>query len=36
VIQKPLPNIDLELSRHAANHHSIEAPSRKPAPADEL
>jgi len=36
VIQEILPNIDLELARRVGENHGIEAPSSKPAPADEL
>ncbi|HSP57022.1 MAG TPA: catalase HPII [Halomonas sp.] len=36
VIQEILPNIDLELARRVGENHGIEAPTSKPAPADEL
>jgi catalase len=36
VIKEILPNIDLELARRVGENHGIEAPSSKPAPADEL
>ncbi|WP_224419887.1 MULTISPECIES: catalase HPII [unclassified Modicisalibacter] len=36
VIQEILPNIDLELARRVGEMHGIEAPTEKPAPAEEL
>ncbi|MEQ7869890.1 catalase HPII [Chromohalobacter salexigens] len=36
VIQKILPNIDLELARRVGENHGIETPAEKPAPAEEL
>nr|WP_297460172.1 catalase HPII [uncultured Halomonas sp.] len=36
VIKEILPNIDLELARRVGENHGIEAPTQKPAPADEL
>ncbi|RKQ97079.1 catalase [Kushneria sinocarnis] len=36
VIQQILPNIDLELARRVGENHGIEAPTEKPAPAEEL
>ncbi|WP_269078956.1 catalase HPII [Litchfieldella anticariensis] len=36
VIKEILPNIDLELARRVGERHGIEAPSSKPAPAEEL
>ncbi|MBZ5875492.1 catalase HPII [Chromohalobacter salexigens] len=36
VIQKILPNIDLELARRVGENHGTETPAEKPAPAEEL